>query len=201
MDAEEAKETLEMVEMIEEREADANRAVYGFPRREEDERRDPNNKRYDIKGLWSRHKEILNLDAMGYKQVEIAKMLSIHPVTVSMTLNSTLGKNAQLALRDERDAEYSQLREEVMDLTRISLDKYREILANESAGFRMQKDVADTVVLELSGMRVPTRTESLSASMVLTPEEIAEFKERGMKAAKASGKLVEVENEPTNGTK
>uniref|UniRef100_A0A6M3XPG8 Uncharacterized protein n=1 Tax=viral metagenome TaxID=1070528 RepID=A0A6M3XPG8_9ZZZZ len=193
LDRDESREVLETLE----KRSKANKSLYGFPIREPDIRRKETHKFYDIKGLWSRHKEIINLDSLGYKNTEIAKMLGIHPVTVSMTINSTLGKGAQLALREERDGEYEELREEVMDLTRKSLDKYREILDAESAGYKIQKEVADVITLDLAGMRAPTRIESKSAHMVLSSDEIEEFKRRGMRAAKASGKLIEVESEKT----
>ena len=193
METEQAKELLNELDREEKREF----TYGGFPSREPDLRRNPNNKRYDIKGLWSRHKEILNLDSLGYKGNDIAKMLGIHPVTVSMTLNSTLGTESKLAIREERDEEYSQLREEVMDLTRLSLDKYREILAAEGAGYKIQKEVADVVTLDLAGMRAPTKIQSTNLSAVLSKDEIADFKNRGIEAARASGHLIEVESEST----
>jgi len=193
----ESGEAKEILEVLNNRET-ADKSLYGFPVREKDARRSSERKRYDIKGLWSRHKEIINLDSLGYKGTEIAKMLGIHPVTVSMTLNSTLGSEAKLTIRDERDEEYSQLREEVMDLTRISLDKYREILTREDASYKLQIDVANTVTLDLAGMRAPTKIQS--TSMVLGKEEIAEFKKRGIEAAKLSGHLIEVSSESSEST-
>jgi len=185
-----SEEILEKFEKIEQEKV--RNSLYGFPVREPDQRRNPHGRVVDIKALWSRHKEILQLDSMGYKGMEIAKMLNIHPVTVSNCLNSTLGKEAQLAIREERDEEYEQLREEVLDLTRKSLDVYREILSDESEGRKLKKETADTVVLELSGMKAPTRIESRSLHAILTPDEIEDFKHRGMAAAKAAGKLIDV---------
>ena len=170
-----------------------NESLYGFPVREPDERRVEERKTYDIKGLWSRHKEILQLDSLGYKGTEIAKLLGIHPVTVSNTLNSTLGGEAKLAIREERDEEYEQLREEVLDLTRISLDKYREILLSENATDKIQKDVADVVVLDLAGMRAPTKIQSMSAHTILTAEELEEFKRRGIEASRAAGRIIDID--------
>ena len=40
----------------------------------------------------------------------------------------------------------------------------------------MQKDTADTVMLELSGMRTPTKIDKRSLNMSLTSDEIEEFK-------------------------
>lgn len=184
-------------------------SLYGFEYREPDKRRERENedgsRRYDIKQLWQRSHEILNLALLGYKQTEIANMLSITPQTVCNTLNSSLGMEALSDRRKGRDEEYKGLRDEVMELTKMSLATYRRILEAESdptsesfdpeVPLKMKKDTADTVVLELSGMRVPTKVDSRSMSFSLTSEEILDFKKRGMEAAKAAGKLVEVEGE------
>lgn len=172
-----------------------NKSLYGFPVREPDGRRVSERKVHDIKCLWSRNKEIIQLDSLGYKGSEIAKILDISPVTVSLTLNSTLGKEAKAAIRDERDDEYQAMRESITELTWKALEKYEEILDTENAGLKLQKEVADTVVLDLAGMRAPTKIQSFSAHAVLTAEELAEFKKRGISAARASGRLVELESE------
>ena len=170
-------------------------SLYGFPVREPDLRRSADRKVYDIKRLWSRNKEILQLDSMGYKGTEIAKMLNITPSCVMMTLNSTLGKEAQLAIRNERDDEYQAMRESVMELTWKSLKVYEEILDSEVETTRLKKETADTVALELAGMKAPTKIQSMTAHAVLTPEELDEFKKRGFEAARRAGKLIEVEGE------
>ena len=176
-------------------EDDRKKSLYGFPVREPDNRRSDDRKVYDIKRLWSRNKEIIQLDSMGYKGTEIARMLNISPVTVSLTLNSTLGKEAQSVLRDERDEEYQAMRESVMELTWKSLEVYESILDNESESNRLRKEVADTVTLELAGMRAPTKIQSMSAHAVLTSDELIEFKKRGVEAARNAGRLIEIEGE------
>ena len=182
------------IEIGEDDKSEPNKSLYGFPIREPDKRRSDNRKVYDIKRLWSRNKEIIQLDSMGYKGSEIAKILNISPVTVSLTLNSTLGKEAQSAIRDERDEEYQAMRESVMELTWKSLEIYEKILEDETEGNRLKKDVADTITLELAGMRAPTKIQSMSAHAVLTADELAEFKKRGFEAARNAGKLIEVVN-------
>ena len=178
-------------------------SLYGFPVREPDARiRDnPNGRSVDIKRLWSRSQEILSLDSLGHKGADIARMLGIHPVTVSNTLNSTLGKEVQTGLRNDRHEEYEQLRDEVMDLTRISLDVYREALNEPNETGRVsistKLKVADTVTLELSGLRAPTRIDSRSVHYTATVEEIESFKRRGIDAARANGKIVDIEAEST----
>jgi len=174
-------------------------SLYGFEFREPDKRRERKNKdgsrRYDIKQLWQRSHEILNLALLGYKQVEIAEYLRIDPQTVSNTLNSTLGMESLANKRELRDEEYEKLRDDVLDLTKKSLKVYDQILKNESENTKLKKETADTVVLELSGLRVPTRIDSRSLNYSLSTEELAAFKQRGIAAAKAAGKLIEVEGE------
>ena len=184
MDSEVAKDTIKTID-----------SLYGFPVREPDRRRSSNRKVYDIKKIWSRNKEIIQLDSLGYKHTEIAKMLGVTPACVQMTLNSNLGKEAQLAIREERDEEYQAMRQSVMELTWKALEVYEEIMEDETESRKLKKDVADTVTLELAGMRAPTKIQSMSTSTVLTPEELADFKSRGFEAAKRSGKIIEVESE------
>ena len=112
-------------------EIDREETLYGFPVRKEDGRRSSGKRVYDIQRLWSRHKEILNLDSLGYKGSEIAKILNIDPQTVSNTLNSTLGEGVQLAIREDRDKEYQEMRKAVMELTWKSLQVYEDILDSE----------------------------------------------------------------------
>ena len=178
---------------------DLRTSLYGYEYREPDKRRErkseDGSRSYDIKQLWQRSHEILNLALLGYKQTEIAKQLSITPQTVCNTLNSSIGMEVLSDKRKTRDEEYEDLQQDVMELTKKSLRTYHEILDSESEGLKLKKDTADTVVLELSGMRVPTRIDSRSMNFSLTAEEISEFKKRGAAAAKAAGKLVEVEGE------
>jgi len=176
----------------------AETTLYGFKVREPDRRRERSNedgsRRFDIKQLWQRSHEILNLALLGHKQTDIARMLSIHPQTVCNTLNSSLGMEVLSDKRRSRDDEYEELHDEVMELTRKSLSIYRQILDNESEGTKLRKETADTIVLELSGIRVPTKIDSRSVNMTLSAEEIAEFKRRGYEAARASGRLVETDD-------
>lgn len=183
--------------------ASTQTSLYGFKFRDADKRRErideDGRRRYDIKQLWQRSHEILNLALLGHKQTDIAKMLNLTPQCVCDTLNSTLGKETLAERRQARDDEYEGLRDEVMELTRKSLKVYNDILANKSENARLKKDTADTVVLELSGLRVPTKIDTRSVSTVLTAEELEEFKRRGVEAARAAGKLVEVDYETKKG--
>ena len=172
-------------------------SLYGFEVREVDDRRSDRAQTYDIKQLWQRSHEILGLALGGMKQVEIAKVLNISPVTVSNTLNSTLGKEKLAKMRGERDEEYIGINEKVKELTIRALDVYKELL-QPTIDPRMKKETADTVVLEVAGMRAPTKIRSENLNATATLKEIEDFKTRGIEAARDAGLLVTVVSKKDN---
>ncbi|MBE3141822.1 MAG: hypothetical protein IMZ53_14700, partial [Thermoplasmata archaeon] len=145
-----------------------------------------------IKALWQRSHEIINLAARGYKNVDIAEILNITPECVSLTLNSELGQKKLSEIRGVRDEEAKKISEKIRVLTAKALATYHEIFDNEdgAATIRDRKDVADTVLLELSGLRAPTKIQSTNIS--LTVAEIEAFKARGLKAAQESGLTIDI---------
>jgi predicted transcriptional regulator len=171
--------------------------LYGFEFREVDERRVDleDKKTYQIKQLWQRSHEIINLAAQGFKNVEIAEIVGVTPACVTMTLNSELGQKKLSDIRMSRDNDVRKTAEKIRVLTAKALQVYHEIFDNEfgEATLKDRKDTADTVVLELSGLRAPTKIHSTSVSTVLTAEEIQAFKDRAKKAATQSGMPIDVE--------
>ena len=184
--------------------------LYGFEFRDVDLRRTPEGeprKRYEIKALWQRSHEIINLAARGFKQTDIAEVLNISEATVSLTLNSELGQKKLAEIRNVRDEDAKKTSEKIRILTNKAIETYHEIFDNENgeASLKDRKDVADTVLLELSGLRAPTRVQTSSVSTVLTAEEIERFKNRARVAAKESGfedvvDMVEVKDESSGST-
>ena len=169
--------------------------LYGNEYREPDRRRVPPEERkvYNIKQLWQRSHEIINLTARGFKNVEIAQILNIDPMTVSTTINSDLGQAKLSEIRYSRDQEAKKVSEKIRVLTDKALATYHEIFDSEHTTIKDKKDVADTVLLELSGLRAPTRIQSSSVNMNLTPEELEDFKSRGMKSLEEAGITITVE--------
>jgi predicted transcriptional regulator len=173
--------------------------LYGFEFRDVDLRRTPEGEtrnRYEIKALWQRSHEIINLSARGYKGSDIAEILNISEACVSMTLNSELGQKKLAEIRNVRDEDAKKTSEKIRILTAKAIETYHEIFDNEDgqATLKDRKDVADTVLLELSGLRAPTKIQSSSVTTVLTAEEIENFKNRGIKAAKEAGMVIDVES-------
>jgi predicted transcriptional regulator len=180
-------------------EVQTRNGLYGFEFRDVDLRRSDlgERKTYEIKALWQRSHEIVNLAAQGFKQVDIARILNIDPQTVSNTLNSQLGEEKLAVIRKSRDEEAKVVSEKIRVLTDKAINVYHEIFDDESGNLSLmnKKEVADTVMLELSGLRVPTRIQSQSSHAFLTSTELDEFKRRGIEAARESGMIVEVPSE------
>ena len=170
-------------------------SLYGFEFREVDNRRSDRKGTYDIKQLWQRSHEILGLALQGLKQREIAKILGVSEITVSNTLNSTLGKEKLSAMREGRDGEFVKLNEKIRKLVDKSLKVYENLMDTPSTDAKLKKETADTVVMDIAGMRAPVKTESKSLTLHATTEEIEEFKKRGIQAARESGFLVELEDD------
>ena len=174
--------------------------LYGFEFRDVDGRRaeEGERKTYEIKSLWQRSHEIINLAARGFKGTDIAEILGVTPACVSQTLNSELGQHKLSEIRFSRDEDAKKTAEKIRVLTAKALQTYHEIFddASGECSLKDKKSVADTVVLELSGLRAPTKIQSLNVS--LTKEELDAFKKRGREAAGQVGMVIDVE--PSDGT-
>lgn len=178
----------------------ATELMYGQLIRDTDNRRvdRENRKTYDIKQFWQVHHEIVNLDALGYKQTEIAMILGVTPQTVSNTLNSTLGEEKLAMIRLERDADARLMVERIRVLRDKALKVYQKLFdgVDENGNtvestIGQQLAAADTVVLELAQMKAPTKIQSSSISTVLTGEELMAIKDRAIKEAKNCGMVIE----------
>lgn len=168
-------------------------SLYGFEMRTFDNRRalPGQRKTHDIKQLWQRNHEILRMALIGIKGTEIARILNITPATVSSTLNSELGRKKLSGLRKKRDDEIVDVTVEVTKLLPKALEIYENVLDGQEIT-KLQKETADTLVMDIGGHRAPTKVQSESAHLYLTPSDIKEFKERGIAAARASGMVVDI---------
>ena len=175
-----------------------NVSLYGFETREVDNRRSNREGVHDIKQLWQRSHEIIGLALQGMKQSEIAKILDIHPVTVSNTLNSSLGREKLSSMREVRDEHYKEINHKVMKLTDKALATYETLLDKSDVDMKLKKETADTITLDIAGMRAPTKVDQRTLHAHATVEELDEFKRRGMAAARESGMIVDVKSEGDN---
>jgi len=174
-----------------------NNTLYGFETRDVDKRRalPGERKTYDIKQLWQRNHEILRMALIGMKSTEIADVLRIHPKTVSMTINSELGRKKLSVMRQERDESIIDVAKKVAEMYPAAMKVYESIL-DGTCKSKLMKETADTLVMDIGGHRAALKTES--ALLHLTPSDIEDFKKRGLAAAKASGMIVDVDAKEVN---
>ena len=167
-----------------------------------DKRRSERTAMYDVKKLWERHHEILGLALLGTPNKDIAEKLGVTAATVSNCLNGPLGKEKLAEMRGERDEEYKALNKAVSDLTEKALQVYHGLLEVEkgTTPTKLQKETADTVILDLAGHRAPTKIDSRHVSVTATAGEIEDFKSRGRAAIEESGLIPEGEIESTEET-
>ena len=174
-------------------------SLYGFEMLSTDGRRTDRTGTHDIKSLWQRQHEIVNLAIQGMKQNKIAEQLEVSPVTVSNALNSTLGREKLSKMRKGRDEEAVKVSEEVARLSAKALEVYEEIFDSDNASLTLKKTTADTVLMDLAGHRAPTKIDSRTVSMTATPKEIEEFKRRGIQAAKDANMPITIVRGSNNG--
>lgn len=178
--------------------------LYGFETRVWDDRRNTLSQKksyekgssFNIQQLWQSNHEIINLSARGFKQVEIAEILNVNISTIKRTLSSELGMLKMSEIRLERDAEAKRVSEKIRVITNKALKVYHEIFDDESGecGLKDKGEFAKHFLNDMSGLRAPTKVQSVSAHFTLTDEELKGFKERGMKAACETGLVIEQGN-------
>ena len=168
---------------------------YGLESRVPDLRRNNRERSFNIKSLWQHSHEIINLAAQGFRQEVIAEILGLSSKTVSNTLNSELGMKKLSELRYSRDEEVKKTTAKIQVLTNKALKIYNEILSDESGecGMKEKGEVAKDILHNMSGLKVPTRIQSMSFTHQLSKEEIDDFTKRGVKAAVDAGMVIDID--------
>ena len=161
--------------------------------RERDKRRGTGQRRFDIKQLWNQNHEILRLSFLGWRNIEIAKRLNISPITVSNTINSTLGQKKLQNMREKRDSEVIGISEKIANLAEGAVKVYEEIIKDDEGRVSMslKKNTADTILKDILGHQAPKKVEGKFAHAHLDSETIETIKQRHKEAAAAAGILAE----------
>ncbi len=146
---------------------------------------------FEPKKIWQMHHEIINLHVLGWKNTDIAKKIGATKEHISSIVNSSAAKAKISLLRGERDAKTFDVLKEVEKLLPEAVKTYERILAGEEGTVVLRKSVADTVIKDICGYQAPKKFQT--ASVFLTPDDLEEFKSRGIQAAIEAGIVIDAE--------
>lgn len=153
-----------------------------------DARYAPNGRAYQLKALRARHHEIIRLHILGYKNVDIARVLGVTPVSVSNALNSHEGQAVARLLCAARDGEAVDLSARFAEVAPKAFEFLEDTLDNENAPIHLRSKIA-TELLGLAGHVKPQRLQVSGAIAHITPADLEEIKRRAVQAAAECGLL------------
>jgi hypothetical protein len=160
----------------------------------DDKRRKPQHAKtaqFEPKKIWQMHHEIINLHVLGWKNTDIAKKVGATKEHISSIVNSSAAKAKISLLRGERDAKTFDVLKEVEKLLPEAVKTYERILAGDEGTVQLRKSVADTVIKDICGYQAPKKFQT--ASVFLTPDDLEEFKSRGIQAAIEAGIVIDAD--------
>lgn len=127
---------------------------------------------YEPQALNARHREILRLVALGYKYVEVARMLGITPTVVGYTVNSPLGQSFLSEIHEARTGSVKDVHNRLQEMSPLAAEILLDIMADGKS--ETNKLRAAEKVLEMTGQKAENKHMHLHTHM--TPAEIAEIK-------------------------
>lgn len=142
------------------------------------------------KKLTDMHHEIIRLTALGFKSIDVARMVGVTDRTVRNVLNSPLGEQKLAVLRAARDAETTDIGRRIQKLAPLAVERIQEVLER---GFdeHDEKTVVKvaTDVLDRAGHGAVKKFQGLVG--VLSAEEIQRIKQESEKIRKQANIVVQ----------
>lgn len=147
------------------------------------------NRKYQIKEMWSIHHEITRMLLMGMKNVDIAKVLGIDPVTVSYTANSTIVQRQLSIMRGARDAHAVDCAARIKELAPKAVEILGDLMEAEDNATKFKASIA---ILDRAGHTPVQRVQAETMHMHFTKAEIEDIKKRAKDVIDISpGRLLE----------
>lgn len=158
----------------------------------EDKRLRENSTRRQPKMLSDRYHQILRLHLLGYKNREIAVRLGIAESTVSIALNSNLGRCYSAMQRAELDGTAIEAAREIRNLAAKAVKLIEGVMESEEAPASVRLRAAQDI-LDRAGFSAPKQREIEASPVSLTTEELDELKRMAVERAQESGLIIEAE--------
>tara|TARA_R110000824_G_scaffold77767_1_gene196547 strand:- start:3354 stop:3836 length:483 start_codon:yes stop_codon:yes gene_type:complete len=148
----------------------------------------PTNRKYEIKELQDRHREILRRLALGQVPKEIAGALSCTTQVVHYTRNSQIGKRELGLIQGARNADAIEVTNQIQELAPVALETMTEILNHaDSPGSLKAKIAID--ILDRAGHGAVKK--NLNLNQQLTQEDLNDIKDRAKAVGKLNGIIVD----------
>ena len=132
--------------------------------------------KYNIKQIWSIHREILRRHSVGQKPKQIAKDLGVTIQTISNLVNSDLGSAALEALNNRSDDEARDVTKRIKELAPEALDVVEEILTDDESEPKLRSGLA-IKVLGLAGYVEPQKTQIAVGVGLLSQDDISNMRD------------------------
>lgn len=141
-------------------------------------------RRYNIKELWDKHREIARQVVLGGTNVAIAEAIGCTPQTVSNVRNSPLGQAELQRLHGGRDAETVDIARRIEEFAPVALSLLEDIVSGRAPGasVALRARVASGQ-LARAGFGEVHKVQALHAH--LSRRDIEAIKERGRSAHEA----------------
>lgn len=127
---------------------------------------------YEPQVLNARHREIIRLYALGYKQVTIASILSITTATVGYVVNSPLGRSFLQEIEQARTGSVKDVRDRLQEMSPFAAEIFVDVMSNSKSEAR--RLAAAEKVLKMTGHT--GEQKNLHLHTHLTREELEEIK-------------------------
>jgi len=147
-----------------------------------------NNRKYEIKTLQERHREILRRLALGQGSKDIASSLSITPQVVHYVKNSQIGKRELNLIQGARTADAVEVSNQIQELAPQALETLDAIMLDEESPDTIKVKIAIDL-LDRAGHGAVKK--NLNVNQQLTQKDLEDIKIRAKEVARVNGSIIE----------
>jgi hypothetical protein len=138
----------------------------------------PQTEKWEVTQIQERHREIIRYLVMGKKNCEIAALMGVTSMMVSMVRNSKVVQAKLEALHRIRDTQAVQIHERIQNLQGVSIDVLEQALEDPNVPFMYKTKIAQDM-LDRGGNCKVQKVQSTSVNTnIFTQADFEELKKR-----------------------
>ena len=154
----------------------------------------PSNRKYEIKALQDRHREILRRLALGQSPKEISTSLSCTTQVVHYTKNSQIGKRELGLIQGARTADAIEVTNQIQELAPQALETMTDLMNHEESPGSLKAKIAIDI-LDRAGHGAVKK--NLNLNQQLTQKDLDDIKDRAKEVGKQNGIIVDGDTDIT----